>query len=121
MGVWTCPNTECIYDDQLQAGQFCPMCGEEAREFSFNEFGGLLRNKEALRKSVEKSKEYERISRRTKFCPKCGSANINFLVFYRPSIWRCLDCGYEGAFIVEDSELAKRIQESHKTLKKKRR
>jgi DNA-directed RNA polymerase subunit M len=42
---------------------------------------------------------------RVKFCPKCGSTNVNFAVFYRPSIWRCLDCGYEGAFIAEGGEL----------------
>jgi DNA-directed RNA polymerase subunit M len=51
--------------------------------------------------------------RRMKCCPKCGSTNINFLVFYRPSIWRCLDCGYEGAFIIEDSELAEKMQERY--------
>jgi len=48
-----------------------------------------------------------------KFCPKCGSTNINFPVFYRPSIWKCLDCGYESAFIVEDSKLAKKIKEDY--------
>jgi ribosomal protein L37AE/L43A len=48
-----------------------------------------------------------------KFCPKCGSTNINFPVFYRPSIWKCLDCGYEGAFIVEDSKLAEKIKEDY--------
>jgi DNA-directed RNA polymerase subunit M len=45
-----------------------------------------------------------------KHCPKCGSSNVNFLSFYRPSIWKCLDCGYEGAFIIEDSVLAEKIQ-----------
>ena len=48
---------------------------------------------------------------RMKCCPKCDSTNINFLVFYRPSIWKCLDCGYEGAFIIEDCELAEKMQE----------
>jgi len=54
-----------------------------------------------------------------KFCPKCGSTNLNFPVFYRPSIWKCLDCGYEGAFIVEDSMLAEKIREDYakKTMK----
>jgi DNA-directed RNA polymerase subunit M len=47
---------------------------------------------------------------RIKCCPKCGSTNINFLVFYRPSIWKCLDCGYEGAFIIEDGEFAEKMQ-----------
>ena len=48
-----------------------------------------------------------------KHCPRCGSTNINFLVFYRPSTWKCLDCGYEGALIVEDSRLPEGIQERH--------
>jgi ribosomal protein L37AE/L43A len=46
-----------------------------------------------------------------KCCPKCGSTNINFLAFYHPSIWKCQDCGYEGAFIIEDSELTEKMQE----------
>ncbi len=49
-----------------------------------------------------------------KHCPKCGSTNINFLVFYRPSTWKCLDCGYEGAFIVEDSRLSEGIHEHYR-------
>jgi ribosomal protein S27AE len=48
-----------------------------------------------------------------KHCPKCGSTDISFLVFYRPSTWKCLDCGYEGAFIVEDGRLPEEIQERH--------
>ena len=48
---------------------------------------------------------------RMKCCPKCGSTNVNFLVFYRPSIWKCLDCGYEGAFIIEDGGLVEKMQE----------
>jgi ribosomal protein S27AE len=51
--------------------------------------------------------------RSMKCCPKCGSTNINFLAFYRPSVWKCLDCGYEGAFIIEDSGLAEKMQEPH--------
>jgi len=52
-------------------------------------------------------------TRRIKRCPKCGSTNINFLVFYRPSIWKCLDCGYEDAFIIEDGELLEKMQERY--------
>jgi len=53
-----------------------------------------------------------------KFCPKCGSPNINFVIFFQPSIWRCLNCSYEGAFIIEDSKLAEKIQEKFlKTVK----
>jgi len=49
-----------------------------------------------------------------KHCPKCGSTNINFLVFYRPSIWKCLDCGYEGAFIIEGIKLVEKIKERYR-------
>jgi hypothetical protein len=31
----------------------------------------------------------------------------------RPSIWKCLDCGYEGAFIIEDGELAEKMPERY--------
>lgn len=43
-----------------------------------------------------------------KHCPKCGSTDIGFPLFYRPSIWRCSECGYEGAFIIEDGRLAEK-------------
>jgi hypothetical protein len=45
-----------------------------------------------------------------KCCPKCGSTNMTFPAFYRPSIWKCLDCGYEGAFIVENGKLPEKMQ-----------
>jgi len=114
MPIWTCPNTKCTYNKQLQPGQHCPLCGKEAKEFKFNDFGNLLKEKDGFRKSIEKTKEHERLLRRLKFCPKCGSTNINFLIFYRPSIWKCLDCDYEGAFIVEDSKLAEKTQERYR-------
>jgi ribosomal protein L37AE/L43A len=114
MPIWTCPNTRCTYDRQLQPGQRCPLCGKEAKEFEFSEFGDLLKEKWDFRKSMERTKEYERVLRRMKFCPKCGSTNVNFLVYYRPSIWKCLDCGYEGAFIVEDGKFAEKIQERYR-------
>ena len=117
MPVWTCPNTECSYDKQLQHGQQCPLCEEEARGFSFIEFGDVLKEKESFKKST-KIRDYQELSQRIKFCPKCGSTNINILPIYRPSIWKCLDCGYEGAFIVEDSKLAEKIREKFlKTVK----
>jgi len=49
------------------------------------------------------------------FCPKCGSKNI-FWASGLPqlwSLWECRDCGYRGAFIVEDSELAEKIREEY--------
>jgi ribosomal protein L37AE/L43A len=120
MGSWTCPNTKCTYDKQLQPGQCCPLCGEQAKEFTFSELGDLWKQKWDFKKSVERAKKEERALKRMKFCPKCGSTNINCLVFYRPSIWKCLDCGYEGAFIVEDGALAEKIRERYQNDKEKR-
>jgi len=113
MPVWTCPNTQCTYNKHLKPGQHCPLCGTEAQQFNFNEFGNLLKEKWQYKKSIEQTKQEKQVAKQIKFCPKCGSSNINFLVFYRPSIWRCLDCGYEGALIVEDGSLAEKIQKDY--------
>jgi len=54
-------------------------------------------------------------TKRTLFCPKCGSTNI-FWASGLPqlwSIWECRDCGYRGAFIIEDSKLAQKIRKEH--------
>lgn len=120
MPSWTCPNNKCAYDKQLQPGQNCPLCGEQAKEFKFSELGDLWKLKWDFKKSIERAKKKEMILGSRKFCPKCGSTNINFLVFYRPSIWKCLDCGYEGAFIMEDSRLAEKIQKRYQSNKGRR-
>ena len=44
----------------------------------------------------------------TKCCPRCGSKNLN----YKPwlgEIYACRECGYQGALIVEDGEIADAI------------
>jgi hypothetical protein len=46
--------------------------------------------------------------------PKRCSTNVNFSVFFCPSIWECLDCDYESAFIIEDSRLAEKIQKHYR-------
>jgi predicted RNA-binding Zn-ribbon protein involved in translation (DUF1610 family) len=49
------------------------------------------------------------------FCPKCGSPNI-FWASGLPhlwSIWECRNCGYRGAFIVRDGELAVKVRENY--------
>jgi len=50
--------------------------------------------------------------KRAIFCPRCGSTNI-FWASGLPqlwSIWECKDCGYRGAFIIEDGKLAEKIR-----------
>jgi DNA-directed RNA polymerase subunit M len=118
MPSWTCPNPKCTYDKRLEPGQHCPLCGEEAKGFNFTEFGDILKAKWSLKKSIMRSKEQEEVLGRMKFCPKCGSTNINFLIFYRPSIWKCLDCGYEGALIVEDGKVAEKIRKRYQKQQK---
>jgi len=68
---------------------------------------GRPQNNFSKLKSMKKEKE------RVKFCPKCGSTNIQWASGLPQlwSIWECKDCGYRGAFIVEDSKLAKKIRE----------
>jgi len=51
---------------------------------------------------------------RAKFCPKCGSPNV-FWASGLPqlwSVWECRECGYRGAFVVEDGRLAEKIREN---------
>jgi transposase-like protein len=46
----------------------------------------------------------------TKYCPKCGSSNIDWIIPQDRSKWICKDCGYIGALIIEDGELAEEIR-----------
>lgn len=118
--AWTCPNTKCTYDKQLQIGQHCPLCGKEAKGFNLNDFGNLLKEKDALRKSMEKSKEYKRVLRMMKFCPKCGSREV-FWASGLPqfwSVWQCRECGYRGPFILEDGKLASKIRKDYSNKKR---
>jgi ribosomal protein S27AE len=114
LSAWACPNAKCTCDKMLQAGQRCPVCGEEAKEFTFSELDVLWKQKWTHKKGLDEAKRREKVLASVKFCPKCGSSNINVLAFYRPSTWKCLDCGYEGAFILEDSNLAEKIRDRHR-------
>jgi len=112
MPVSTCPNAECTYDKQLQPSQYCPLCGTEAKAFKFDEFGKLLKEKQESKKSAERTTEFKRVLRRTKFCPTCGSTNI-FWASGLPqfwSVWECRKCGYKGALVLEDGELAAKLK-----------
>jgi len=120
MPVWTCPNSKCPYDGDLKPGQQCPLCGKEAQSFDFDQFGNILKQKWKHKKSVEKDKQDRVIARMIRFCPKCGSPNITAVVFYRPHIWKCLDCGYEGTFILQDGTLAEKLQKKHRDAKEEK-
>jgi predicted RNA-binding Zn-ribbon protein involved in translation (DUF1610 family) len=66
------------------------------------------------------NKEKKKNSVPMKFCPKCGSTDI-FWAQGMPqfwSIWDCRNCGYRGAFILEDGNLSKKLQKEWKKNKK---
>jgi len=48
-----------------------------------------------------------------KFCPRCGSTDVFFALGLPQlwSIWECRNCGYYGAFIVEDGMMSQKIRE----------
>jgi DNA-directed RNA polymerase subunit M len=53
--------------------------------------------------------------RRTKFCPRCGSTEIYWARGLPQlwSIWECRNCGYYGAFIIEDGKMSKKLQDEY--------
>lgn len=46
-------------------------------------------------------------------CPNCKSDNIDRTMFFFTGQYRCLDCGYEGTFVIEmdDYNYAKFLEE----------
>jgi predicted RNA-binding Zn-ribbon protein involved in translation (DUF1610 family) len=66
--------------------------------------------------SPEKAKTKASPKKRgVRFCPRCGSKEI-FWARGLPqlwSIWECKNCGYHGAFIVEDGKMSKILQEEY--------
>ena len=56
--------------------------------------------------------------RKTKFCPMCGSSNIEWVLPQTWSKWECRDCGYVGSFIIEDSSIAEEIRRDYLRRKK---
>ena len=51
--------------------------------------------------------------RKIKFCPECGSYNIEWELPQTWSKWKCKDCGYLGALIVEDGKIAEQIRKDY--------
>jgi len=47
-----------------------------------------------------------------KFCPHCGSKDIDWVLPHDRSKWQCPDCGYIGALIVEDGVMADEIRKA---------
>jgi DNA-directed RNA polymerase subunit M len=48
-----------------------------------------------------------------KFCPRCGSTDV-FWAQGMPqfwSLWQCKNCGYRGPVILEDGNMAGKLQE----------
>ncbi len=54
-----------------------------------------------------------------KFCPNCGSSNIEWTLPQTWSTWQCKDCGYIGAFIVEDGRIADQIKREYRERRQK--
>jgi DNA-directed RNA polymerase subunit M len=54
--------------------------------------------------------------RGVRFCPKCGSKAIHWARGLPQlwSIWECRNCGYYGAFIVEDGKMSTKLQEEYR-------
>ena len=54
----------------------------------------------------------------TKCCPRCGSKNLN----YKPwlgELYVCRECGYQGALVVENGEIADAIRKKFEIEDKK--
>jgi predicted RNA-binding Zn-ribbon protein involved in translation (DUF1610 family) len=54
-----------------------------------------------------------------KFCPQCGSTDV-FWAQGMPqfwSLWQCRNCGYRGPVILEDGNMAEKLQEEWKNKK----
>lgn len=48
-----------------------------------------------------------------KFCPRCGSKNVDWVLPQTWSKWECKDCGWTGSFIVEDGKMADEIRKEY--------
>lgn len=54
-----------------------------------------------------------------KFCPNCGSSNIDWTLPHTWSQWHCRDCDYIGALIVEDGRIADHLQQEYRKRREK--
>ena len=55
-----------------------------------------------------------------KFCPRCGSTNIDWVLPQTWSKYECKDCGFVTSFIVEDGNMADGIRKEYIKSKEKK-
>lgn len=48
-----------------------------------------------------------------KFCPKCGSDNIGWILPHNWSKLECRNCGYVGVLIIEDGKIADELKKEY--------
>ena len=48
-----------------------------------------------------------------KFCSRCGSNNVDWVLPQDRSKWECKDCGYVGPLIIEDGKIAEEIRKDY--------
>ena len=53
------------------------------------------------------------ISDHMKFCPRCGSKELGWPLPHDRQKWECKECGYVGAFIIEDGKMADEIRKEY--------
>lgn len=90
-----------------------------AQEFEFKALGVLFKKKWAYKKKSEKAEEIERVLKRTKYCPRCGSTKV-FWAYGLPqmwSLWDCKNCGYRGVLIIEDGKAAAKLRKDYERKK----
>jgi len=55
-----------------------------------------------------------------KFCPECGSLEVDWVLPQTWSKWECKACGYIGPLIIEDGDMAEGIRKEYEKKKKKK-
>lgn len=45
------------------------------------------------------------------YCPRCGSARIDWIIPQDRSKYECKNCGYVGALVIEEKVLADEIRQ----------
>ena len=54
-----------------------------------------------------------------KYCPRCGSSNIEWVLPQDWSKWECKHCGYIGPMVIEDGKLADEIKKDYEKQQRK--